>query len=60
MKMLDTKTIAEKLGLTANTIVSWANEGTIPAYRLGSSWRFDEAEIDAWLEDQKNTKAVTI
>ena len=36
---------------------TWAQEGTLPAFRLGRLWRFRRAEIDAWLESHRRGPA---
>jgi len=50
------KEVAGYLHLNERTIYKWAQEGTIPASKLGSTWRFRKSEIDAWVEENKNTR----
>ena len=45
--------VAEYLGMAERTIYVWAQQGKIPAFKLGSSWRFRRVEIDTWLEEQR-------
>ena len=28
-------------------------DGTIPAFRIGKSWRIDREEVDAWIRSQR-------
>lgn len=51
------KEIAEYLHMKERTIYKWAQEGSIPASKLGSTWRFRRSEIDAWIEMHKNTRS---
>ena len=46
--------VATYLGMAERTIYVWAQQGTIPAFKLGTSWRFRRSEIDAWLETQRS------
>ena len=46
--------VATYLGMAERTIYVWAQQGKIPAFKLGSSWRFRRSEIDAWLETQRS------
>ncbi len=48
------KDVAEFLKVAEKTIYRMAAEGKIPAYKVGGSWRFKRAEIEVWLEKQKN------
>lgn len=50
------KQIAEYLRLNQRTIYKWAQEGKIPASKLGSTWRFRKSEIDLWVERHKNVR----
>ena len=41
------------------TIYQWAQEGKLPAFKLGATWRFRREEIDAWLETQHSGPKVS-
>lgn len=45
--------VADYLGMAERTIYMWAQNGKLPAFKLGVSWRFRKSEIDAWLETQR-------
>ncbi len=45
--------VASYLGMAERTIYMWAQQGKVPAFKLGASWRFRRSEIDAWLETQR-------
>jgi excisionase family DNA binding protein len=44
--------IANYLKLNRTTIYKLAQQGRIPASKVGGSWRFDKAVIDQWLAHQ--------
>ena len=45
--------VAQYLGLAERTIYLWAQLGRLPAFKLGSAWRFRKSEVDGWLETQR-------
>lgn len=48
--LLTVKQVAEYLQLKESTIYSWAQDGRIPAIKIGRTWRFRRADLDAWLQ----------
>lgn len=48
--LLNVKQVAEYLQLKESTIYSWAQDGKIPAIKIGRTWRFRRSDLDAWLE----------
>ena len=46
--------VARYLGMKERTIYVWAQEGRIPAFKLGATWRFRREEINAWLETHRS------
>ncbi|MEN6478127.1 MAG: helix-turn-helix domain-containing protein [Anaerolineales bacterium] len=48
--LLNVKQVAQYLQLKESTIYSWAQDGKIPAIKIGRTWRFRRADLDAWLE----------
>ena len=50
---------AQYLGLSPKTIYVWAEAAKIPAYKVGRVWRFDKAELDAFVRgDKPNVKVL--
>lgn len=49
--------VAELLSVAERTVYLWAQQGRIPAFKLGSSWRFNQSDIEYWLESQRNATA---
>lgn len=48
--LLNVKQVAQYLQLKESTIYSWAQDGKIPAIKIGRTWRFRRADLDTWLE----------
>ena len=51
--LLTARELAELLGFAPGTIVDWAEQGTVPAFKLGGRLRFRLSEVEAWLEGQR-------
>jgi excisionase family DNA binding protein len=43
--------VAKYLKLKPQTIYTWAQNGKIPAAKLGKEWRFKRAVIDKWFNN---------
>ena len=52
MEDLDVPKLAEYLHLTPEQVKKMAVRGRLPGRRVGGQWRFSEAEIHHWLEEQ--------
>ena len=46
------KDVAEYLKVTERTIYRLAAAKKIPAFKVGGSWRFSKADIEAWIKQQ--------
>ena len=46
------KDVAEYLKVTERTIYRLAAAKKIPAFKVGGSWRFSRADIEAWIKQQ--------
>jgi excisionase family DNA binding protein len=53
-KLMTLEEMADYLRLSNDTIYRMANNGTIPASKVGNQWRFRKEDVDAWLEANKN------
>jgi excisionase family DNA binding protein len=47
--------VAEFLKVTEKTIYRMAADGRIPGFKVGGTWRFDKADIEKWIAENKNT-----
>ena len=49
-RLLTARAVADRLGVSTETILRWVRCGELPAIRLpGGAIRFREGELDAWL-----------
>lgn len=49
-RLLTARQVADRLGVTAETILRWTRRGDLPGFKLpGGAIRFRSADIDAWL-----------
>lgn len=53
--LLNVKQVAAYLQLKESTIYSWAQDGKIPAIKIGRTWRFRRSDLDIWLERHLQT-----
>ena len=56
-ELLTLPQVAKILGLAERTIYKWSQQGKIPAFKIGKSWRYRAVELDLWLETQRSDKA---
>ena len=54
-EILTLKELAEYLKLTEKTAYRLAAEGKLPGFKVGGSWRFKKADLEQWIENQKNS-----
>ncbi|KPM01480.1 methylation-associated defense system helix-turn-helix domain-containing protein MAD1 [Vibrio splendidus] len=53
-QILTLKELAEYLKLAEKTAYRLASEGKLPGFKVGGSWRFKRADLEAWIEEQKD------
>ena len=51
-EIMTAKEVADYLHVHPLTVHKYAREGKIPAFKIGSDWRFHRKYIDQWIEDQ--------
>jgi len=49
---------ARYLGVKERTIYFWAQQGKLPAFKMGSVWRFRRSDLDRWLESTRSGPSV--
>ena len=54
-EILTLEEVAAWLRLKPQTIYKWAQEGRIPAAKLGKEWRFKRSVLDKWLDEQMSS-----
>ncbi|HOV90473.1 MAG TPA: helix-turn-helix domain-containing protein [Syntrophorhabdaceae bacterium] len=54
-KWLTIEELAEYLKIGRTKLYRMAQDGEIPASKVGNQWRFDREEIDRWMKSQRPT-----
>lgn len=52
--------VAEHLRCHPSTIYRLLKKGAIPAFKLGSDWRFNKDSIEAWCKDAERELSVSV
>ena len=53
---LTVKEVAQYLKLSTDLIYKLAQQGKIPASKVGTAWRFKKEKIDQWMEANDNRR----
>jgi excisionase family DNA binding protein len=52
-RLLTAREVAERFGVSAETVLRWTRRGELPAIRLpGGAIRYREGDLDRWLEER--------
>jgi len=55
-EILTIEEVAQYLRVSERTVYDWANKGTVPCGKLGTTWRFKRSEIERWVDDKLSGK----
>ena len=55
-QVMNIKEVADYLGVHPSTIYKYAQDGHLPAFKIGSDWRFSRKHIDLWIDEQMDKK----
>lgn len=50
--VMNIKEVADYLSVHTSTVYKYAQRGRIPAFKIGSDWRFSKKHIDQWIDEQ--------
>jgi PTS system nitrogen regulatory IIA component len=50
--ILTIEEVAQYLRVSERTVYDWANKGTIPSGKLGTTWRFKKTDIENWVDEK--------
>lgn len=53
-EVMDITQCAAYLGISRETLYKYAAAGDIPAFKLGSRWRFKLSKVDEWMEEKSH------
>ena len=56
-RAMKVREVADLLNLDPDTVVRYANEQKLPAFKVGSRWRFDPHALAVWIEGQNAVHA---
>jgi excisionase family DNA binding protein len=54
--LLDLRECAAYLGFSTDAVYIYAQQGKLPAFKLGNRWRFPKAQLDQWIEQQAKNR----
>lgn len=52
-RLLTIKQVADYLQLDTTTVYAYAQQGKIPAIKVGWNWRFRKQDLEKWLDENK-------
>ena len=55
-EILTIEEVAKLLRVSERTVYEWAQKGTIPGGKIGTSWRFKRSDIERWIDEQLSTR----
>lgn len=55
-RWMTVRDVAEYLQLSMDLIYKMAQQGKLPASKIGAQWRFKREEIDEWVKTQRPRK----
>ena len=53
---LSIQDVARRFGITPTTVYRLAQRGALPAFKVGSQWRFSREMLEAWVADRVTTE----
>jgi len=51
-EIMTTKEVAEYLNIHPLTVHKYARDGRIPAFKIGTDWRFHKKYIEKWIKEK--------
>lgn len=51
-EIMTTKDVADYLSIHPLTVHKYARNGAIPAFKIGTDWRFQKKSIDKWIQQK--------
>lgn len=58
-KILTVSELAEHLNIHRITVYRLLKNGTLPGFKIGRVWRFDQEEITAWIQTGKGPRSAS-
>ena len=54
-EIMTAKEVAEYLSIHPLTVHKYAREGKIPAFKIGTDWRFHKKHIERWIKEKSTS-----
>jgi excisionase family DNA binding protein len=51
-EVMSIRQAAEYLGISPDTLYKYVREQIVPAFKIGSRWRFKKSTLDRWMEEK--------
>ncbi|MGE5443629.1 MAG: helix-turn-helix domain-containing protein [Ignavibacteriales bacterium] len=51
-EIMTVKELADYFQIDEHSVYRMARKGAIPAFKIGSQWRFKKSEIDKWIQSK--------
>ena len=52
-KIISLEQVSKLLGVSGRTVVRLVEKKELTGFKVGRSWKFDEADVDAYIQKQK-------
>ncbi|MGE7954934.1 helix-turn-helix domain-containing protein [Lysinibacillus xylanilyticus] len=56
MDYLTVKEVSQKLGVSEKTVRDYINKGELIAYKLGTSWKITEEDLQTFIKSKSNVQ----
>ena len=53
-EIMTAKEVAQYLSIHLLTVYKYAREGKIPAFKIGTDWRFHKKSLEKWIHGKSN------
>ena len=57
-EVMNAREAARYMGISVDTLYAYAKAKVLPAFKLGSRWRFKRSELDGWMNQASRDGAI--
>jgi len=55
-EVMNIRQASQYLGVSPDMLYKYAHAGKVPAFKLGSRWRFMKSKLDRWMEEKSTIR----